>query len=109
MNWRIWYNTGQIVDGSTAEDWANAPNEGVLGIAIHFGRRDDGVMLGELFSGSDWYWMYEGKIYQSGTSSEIPNEWLEHSAPSGSVLKKGKWTTEEHIDQVSLDMVDWVQ
>lgn len=109
MDWRIWYNTGEVVNGSTLTDWENAPSEGVLGIAIRFGRNADNIMLGEFVSGSDWYWMYDGKIYQSGTSSYTPNEWLDSGAPDGASLKKGKWTTDVHIEEVNQAMLDWVQ
>jgi len=109
MNWRIWYNTGETVDGSTAEDWDNAPDDGVVGIAVRFGRELDGTMLGELISGSDWYWMYEGKLYQSGTTSEIEGDWLNSGAPEGAILKKARWTTNEHLAAVNQAMLDWVR
>lgn len=97
------------MDGSTPEHWATSPEEGVEGIAIRFGQDDSGRKRGEFISGSDWYWMHNGKIYQSGTSSDTPDVWLDHNAPSGAVLKKGKWTTNEHIEQVRQAMIDWVQ
>lgn len=109
MNWRIWYQNGQIVDGSTAEDWAASPDDGVVGIAVRFGRRADGIMLGELLIGSDWYWMYNNKLYQSGTTSEIEGDWLDSGAPEGAVLKKARWTTDEHVAAVNQAMFDWVQ
>jgi hypothetical protein len=109
MNWRIWYNTGETVDGSTAEDWDNAPDDGVVGIAVRFGIDDSGRSRGELISGSDWYWMYQDKLYQSGTTSEIEGDWLNSGAPEGAILKKARWTTNEHLAAVNQAMLDWVR
>jgi hypothetical protein len=109
MNWRIWYNTGETVDGVTPEDWANAPDDGVVGIAVRFGYDKHQAPLGEFLIGSDWYWMYDGKLYQSGTTSEIEGDWLDSGAPAGAVLKKARWTTDEYIVSVNQAMLDWVQ
>lgn len=109
MFWKIWYKGGVSYEGSTEEDWAALPDDGVLNIGIRFGRDEYGIMLGEFVSGSDWYWMHEGKIYQSGTSSDTPGEWLPHNAPNGAVLKKGRWTTEEELAAVDAAMLEWVK
>lgn len=109
MKWRIWYKGNLHFDGETQADWAALPDDGVIGVAIVFGKNEDGITLGELVSGSDWYWMFEDKIYQSNTSSDIPNEWLPHNAPDGAILKKGRWTTQEELDDIDAQMRDWVK
>jgi hypothetical protein len=107
--WKIWYKDNIVIEGVTAEDWAAAPDENVVGIAAHFGRNENNIMLGALVSGSDWYWLYDNQIHQSGTSSEIPGEWLAHSAPEGAILKKGSWTSNEEIARVDIEMIEWVK
>ena len=108
MNWRIWYNDNSVVDGSTEADWSAAPDDGVLGIAVQFGRNNNGIMLGELLIGSDWYWMYQGKLYQSGTTSEIVGDWLPSNSPEGSIEKKARWGSDVQVSNVGNEMLAWV-
>lgn len=108
MHWKIWYLGLETIEGETPEQWEQAPNDGVLCIGIRFGLNDDGIPLGEVMSGSDWYWMYNQKLYQSGTSSDIPNEWEPSGAPDGAVLKMGRWTSEEELAQADSEMMEWV-
>lgn len=109
MNWRIWYKGNQKFDGETQSDWDALPDENVIGIAIRFGKDEYDITLAELVSGSDWYWMRNGKIEQSCTSSDVPDEWLPHNAPEGASLKRGRWTTEEELHQIDSEMQDWVK
>lgn len=109
MQWRIWFKGGEHFDGETAADWAALPDDGVLGIAIVFGKNEYGQTLGELVNGSDWYWMHNEKIFQSGTSSLTLGEWLPHNAPEGAVLKKGRWVTDEEFVAVHSAMLEWVK
>lgn len=109
MEWRIWYKDNVVYDGADTDDWAALPDDGVIGIAVRFGPNENAIMLGELISGSDWYWIYDGKIYQSGTSSDTPGEWLPHAAPEGAVLKKGRWTSEADLAAIDAAMIEWVK
>jgi hypothetical protein len=106
--WKIWYVGLTTAEGTTPEEWAAAPDDGVLCVAVRFGFNQDGVMLGEVFSGSDWYWMHENCIAQNGACSATPGEWLPHGAPEDAVLKKGRWTDEAEVEQASEQMMAWV-
>lgn len=108
MNWRIWYINNLIVDGTTEEDWANAPATGVLAIAAYFGRDEYNRKLGGVWSGSDWYWMVNGEIYQNSDSTDEPNYWLPNPAPEGSVSKQGKWTTNEEMETIHTQQINWI-
>lgn len=107
MNWRIWYIDG-IVDGSTPDDWNNAPSENVLAIAVFYGLDSHGTKLQEVYNGSDWYWMYNGNIYQNGKSTYTKNFWVDNPAPTGAVSKKGKYTTDEQMNEVCNLQLEWI-
>lgn len=109
INWRIWYVNDLIIDGATAEDWVSAPDEGVLAIAVHYGNDVYGRKLGEYLSGSDWYWMFENKIYHNCDSTWERDSWLPNPAPVGSVSKKGKWTDDVILDRVLQQQVEWLR
>lgn len=109
MNWCIWYKGNIKVLGETEQDWISAPDDGVIGIAIRFGVDEYSRPLCELISGSDWYWMDGGKIYQSGTSSYTPGEWLPHNAPESAILKTGIWTTDEELAVIENEMTEWIK
>lgn len=109
MHWRIWYKGNVKVDGSTAADWAAAPDDGVIGIVVKFGIDEYQSPLNEWISGSDWYWMYNDNIYQSNSSSDVPGEWLPHNAPAGAVLKTGRWTSEAELAQIDAEMLEYIK
>lgn len=109
MNWRIWYKGNIKIDGVTSEDWANAPDDEVIGIVVRFGNDKYGSPLNEWIYGSDWYWMYDNNISHSGTSSDTPEEWLPHNAPEGAALKKGRWTSEEELVLIDAEMNEWIK
>jgi hypothetical protein len=108
MNWRIWYIDNFIVDGSTPEEWEAAPEEGVLAIAAYYGTDLYGRKLGGVWTGSDWYWMFDGQIYQNGESTWETNYWVPNPAPSHSVCKKGKWTTDAEMADVNAQVLNWI-
>lgn len=92
---KIWY-VDSTLTGKTFEDWKNAPEDGVLAVYEKF---DDGT--GRMSAGSDWYWMLpDENVYQSGTSSFVKGEYLSHNAPADAILKKGKWVTDERMQEV---------
>ena len=105
--WRIWYTNGYI-DGSSQEEWNAAPDDEVQGVAEFFGYDEYGRKSGAIHSGSDWYWMDNGTICANYASLDEPNVWLEHNAPATAVLKKGRYTTQERIDEVDEQIKNWV-
>lgn len=108
MNWKIWYKGGATTEGVSDQDWAEAEADDVVCIAVKLGYNESGIALGETFLGCDWYWMHEGKLYQSLSSSEIPGDWLSHDAPETAVLKRGRWTTDEEMLELTNAMMVWV-
>lgn len=104
----IWYKTF-TVEGLNQQDWNELPVEEVLGIVSYLGVNEYDHPLYEWFSGSDWYWMKDGKIGQSNISSDEPNIWLTNSAPEDAVCKKGIWTTDTHMNEVNQKMLSVIQ
>ncbi len=108
MKLRVWYTEDRIFDVTSVDDWDNLPELGILAVAAEYGFDEHGRKLGQVWTGSDWYWMYEEKIYSNGDSTWDIDSWVDVSAPSGSILKRGKWTTDEIMDSVMSEMVEWV-
>jgi hypothetical protein len=108
MIWKIWYVNNVTVTGYTQEEWASAPSEGVLAITAYYGNDAYGRKLNQIWSGSDWYWMINGQIYQSLSSADEPNIWLENPAPAEAVSKSGKWTTNEEMLAVENAILEWI-
>lgn len=99
LYFKIWYED-KVIQGSSFEDWKNAPSEGVL---IVYEKFEDGT--GRISAGSDWYWMTPDlNVNQSGTSSEIKGEFLSHNAPSNAILKSGKWVSDEVYNQAASEV-----
>lgn len=103
MSWTIWYEEDKV-HGTTAEEWQQAPSEGVVAVYELFDN-SKGYNIGRISNGSDWYWMTpDGEVGHSGTSSDIPDEWLELDAPDSALLKKGKWVTNERLAEVDAEL-----
>jgi hypothetical protein len=109
MNWKIWYTDNITIEGTTPEEWAAAPAEGVLFIAAIFGVDNYGRKLTQTLSGTDWYWMYDGQLYQNNESTWEIDYWVDNPAPEGSVSKKGKWTTNEDMEYVMSLAMEWIK
>jgi hypothetical protein len=106
---KIWYANGFVegnsVQGSTFQDWNNAPSDGVLFIYIFFQYDGSGIPLGEVMCGSDWYWMTpDGTLGQSNSSSDVIGEYVPCNAPTDAVVKKGKWVPDEELVQPTLEL-----
>jgi hypothetical protein len=43
-SWKIWYNNGLIITGSTVEEWIASPEDGVLGIYEFLGWDNGAIM-----------------------------------------------------------------
>lgn len=103
MYWKIWYEN-EVITGTTVQEWIDAPDEGVLG-AIQYKGLYKGYKSGSMHGGGDWYWMLpNGTIQNSSESTYDVNFWLPCPAPDGAFPKKGKWTSEERINQVILEV-----
>ena len=109
MHWKIWYINDITVEGTTEADWIAAPDEGVLAIAVNFGVDRHGRKLTQTFSGTDWYWMYEGTIYQNDDSTWEIDYWVPNPAPIDSFSKKGKWTTDEYMAYINQLLIEWIR
>lgn len=97
------------VEGSSFEEWQSCKSDGVVGVYVSYGRSDDGVMRGAVFSGSDWYWMMpDGTIYSNGESSDIDGVWVEAEIPVGAVSKKGKLVSDERMTEFGNAISDLV-
>lgn len=107
ITWRIWYIDGYI-DGVTQEDWNAAPDDGVLGVTALFAYGEAGCKLTGTFYSSDWYWMDNGVISANYESADEVGVWVDHNAPSTAVLKRGRYATQERIDEVEQQMTAWV-
>jgi hypothetical protein len=94
------YYTDTIATGSTANDWANLPSEGVVAVLEYFGQDEFGYNLHSSFMGVDWYWFLNGRVNSNNDSSEIPGVWVEHTFPDNAIIKSGSWTSDEHINDV---------
>lgn len=95
--WKIWFDDMEV-EGSSFEDWQSCSSEGVVGVYVSFGRGDDGVMRGAVFSGSDWYWMTpDGVIYSNNETSDDPGVWVDAEVPSDAVVKSGLWVSDERM------------
>lgn len=105
-NWRIWYSDG-YVDGVTEQDWINAPDDNVQGVGVFFGHDTFGRKLFMTYTSSDWYWMDNGVIVANYESADEVGVWLEHNAPSTAIIKKGRYTTDERIEEVENQMSEW--
>jgi len=88
----VWYNNGQVVRGSTFQEWLELPIDGVLYLLLLF---PDGTS--HHCAGTDLYWSYDfgqGQIYahdndRDGVLRRLP--WV----------KFGQWTSPEQFQQIS--------
>lgn len=105
MWWKIWYESDEVT-GSTLEEWTAAPEEGVVAIYELF-YIEDGIPWGRISSGSDWYWMMpDGNVDHNCYSGDEVGVWVDIDLPEGAVAKKGKWVSEERLNQVDQEIAD---
>lgn len=101
--WTIWYVDNKLT-GTTVQEWIDAPDTDVLAV-YRLLARDEFGNLGHICLGSDWYWMLpDGGIGESLTTSDNPGEWVELNAPEGAHVKRGRWSSDERIQQVYDDL-----
>jgi hypothetical protein len=106
--WKIWFDDVEV-EGSSFEEWQACKNEGVVGIYVSFGRGEDGVMRGAIFSGSDWYWMTpDGVIHANNQTSDDPGDWVDVATPSDAVVKSGLWVSDERMNEFNVAVQDLV-
>jgi len=109
MHWKIWYINNLTVEGYTSAEWADAPEDGVIGIAVRYGVDIYGRTLAATYHSGDWYWMFENNIHQNTESTWIQNYWVPNPAPEGSISKRGIWTTDDDMLRVERELVEWVK
>jgi hypothetical protein len=109
MKWKIWYLDKTTVEGTTEEEWNLAPVDGVVVIGIRYGADKHGRTLSAMYHSSDWYWMENGNIFQNNESDWTPGVWVKNPAPAGVIAKMGRWTTDEHMTQCELELVEWTK
>lgn len=108
MHWKIWYINNVEVEGSTPDDWANAPSTGVCAIAAFYGLDEYGRKLGQTWNWSNWYWMVDNTIDQSTESVFVNNAPLPDNLPSGSIVKQGMFPTDDVIQDIHVKVVNWI-
>lgn len=106
--WRIWYNNNVVIECDNEQEWADAPELGVQAVYQFEGYDRHGSRLGTMFQGSDWYWMYDGKMYDSADSSDEIGVWLPNPAPEGAICKRGLYLTEQEHKQIMNNIGDWL-
>lgn len=107
MWWKIWYEDFEI-QGNSLEEWINAPYEGVVGIYEFFENKDN-INYGRISVGADWYWMLpDGNISHNMDSSETVDFWIEADIPEGAYEKKGKYVSNERMEEVSNKIVELI-
>ena len=90
--WKIWYEGGTVVVGSSRTEWEQSPSEGVLAVYEFLGHKSNGVKLGRINSGVDWYWMNgeDDHIDHCGESHIEVGQWTEPNTPMNAIVKRGK-------------------
>jgi|APGre2960657404_1045060.scaffolds.fasta_scaffold06504_4 hypothetical protein len=103
--WKIWYEIGTLT-GNTREEWESAPYNGVLAVFEILGRKPNGLLLGKINSGVDWYWMngIDDHIDNCGSCHEEENQWVELNAPYGASIKRGKLASNERMLEVETEI-----
>ena len=97
--WKAWYRGGQAFC-SAGSEWADLPDEGVIGVTIVYSDETRRFM-----TGSDFYWVADimGKAtFCQGLHDDFP----ERRYP-GAIIKKGVWTTDEEMRLVLEKMGDY--
>jgi len=107
-SWKIWYEN-EIITGTTIQEWIDAPSEGVLGVVQHK-ELYKGHKSASVHSGGDWYWMLPNGVVQNTSDSTYTIDyWVPCPAPPEAITKKGKWTANENMLQVSKEMIEEVK
>lgn len=105
--WKAWY-CGGAAFCSKEVDWAELPDDGMLGYVLAFDKLDpQGRHYTRKNTGKDWYWMSPGmKEHPIYGYSNDPKEEILTRYP-GASLKRGKWTDELEMYAVLFDMDNW--
>ena len=98
--WKAWYRGGQAFC-SAGSEWADLPEEGVLGVAMLF----DNTGNRRFMTGSDFYWMVE--ILGKTTLCQGLHEDKPAKRYPGASIKEGVWTSDEEMQQVMAKMGEW--
>lgn len=105
----IWYTDRQET-GRNLDDWSNMSDDGVVAVYEFFGRPEDGIPRAMSWVGSDWYWMLSDgtRLGSNDESTMVVDEWTEHHAPPGAILKRGRWVSQERMDEVNAQLLEFI-
>jgi hypothetical protein len=106
IRWRAWYRGGGVFDSEETE-WADLPDDGLLIVAILFNEYSrGGERYRRIMMGSDWCWLceLEGR-WTLCEGNETKEEILERYPDA--VLKRGAWTSDEELDRVRTESLEW--
>lgn len=104
--WKAWYTGGRAFC-SDGTDWADLPDDGVLGIVVVFDEvsQPSGERFRRLVSGSDLYWMVD--LLGSPTICQGAHEDRPDKRYPGAMIKRGTWTSDEDMQRVNAEMAVW--
>jgi hypothetical protein len=104
--WKAWYRGGSSYC-SSGVDWADLPDDGLLGIVIVFDEFAPGTTtrLRRIVSGSDLYWMVD--LLGRPTICQGSHEDKPEKRYPGASIKKGVWTSDEEMQRVNAEMAEW--
>jgi hypothetical protein len=104
LAWKAWYSGGRAFC-STGTDWADLPDEGVLGIVVVFDEVSPaGTRLHRFVSGTDLYWMVD--ILGHPTICQGSHDDKPERRYPGASIKKGVWTSDEEMARVNDEMAN---
>lgn len=100
IQWCAWYTGGRIFRGTTPEEFAALPDDGVLAVVLAF---NDGTR--RYLMGDDFYWTAPGcggPIYAHATHNVTPASIAERYP--GASIKRGRWTDDGTMRCVQQEM-----
>lgn len=103
--WKLWL-TDRVIEGNSLADWEAVPSNNFIASLEYFGENSVGNRLYRISMGSDWYWMLNDEIFQTGESHDIPGQFIPNPAPEGSSVKSGIWVSQEVMDNVFNEIHD---
>lgn len=99
-SWIVWCDDGNCYEGSTAEEWAALPDDGLLGVKLLYDREG----YGRNASGADYYFRAEGILepiygHSNGPWQDIVVRY------TNVVIKRGRWTDDAYMRAVAQAMI----
>lgn len=94
--WAIWY-TNQTFTGSTADEFAVLPKEGVIAVKTWSGEKTGNIYYSKILTGDRWYFLLGEFIASDTTKNE---EELLARYPNALYLKRGVWVPDDVMSRV---------